>query len=74
MFDSMFHNTLPCLLHIHSKQFNGVGLQVRDVHNRLEVQQLVKPILSKFNKLYVRTLPERQKSQILPLICEFENS
>lgn len=72
MFTSMFHNILPCL-HIHSKQFNAV--QVREVHNRLEVLQLVKPILSKFKKnIYVGTLPERQKSQILPLICKFKNS
>lgn len=42
MFTSMFHNTLPCLLHIHSKQFNAI--QVREVHNRLKVLQLVKPI------------------------------
>lgn len=41
MFTAMFHNILPCL-HIHSKQFNAV--QVREVHNRLEVLQLVKPI------------------------------
>lgn len=34
MFTSMFHNILPCF-HIHSKQFNAV--QVREVHNQLEV-------------------------------------